>query len=353
LDFRIIEDIRNELLKDLPHLYGKTKLFRISSFYFSLISSNDRNIIEAYSLDFIEDFISELHSFLPFSISPSKTEELLLLLNSLKDVSALDQFEHFFDSKIDEIQSSLKSLYDILNGNSFQSGDNTIRFPVIEISNAQNDAYGSLESVKIKIQKTKKRDRFVFVPSDKKIEEKLLTQANISFEIALKYFLKHKKRFSAHHEILIYFDNLSAIYEGNSLGVALTIGFIEQLSILYNLSYITNIKNNIVTTGGINSNRSLLPIGREIIKKKLETVFYSDVETFVLPKDDEVDGKIFLDELKAKFPKRALNIVPVSDFKELLNRRDLVEIKKQARIIRAARFSQKNWAIASLFFFCI
>lgn len=350
MNFQEVEKLKKELLSTLPNIFGKTKLFKISSFYTAILSTEDKNIIEAYSLDFITEYLSVLKLFTPFYQAPDKTEFLLAQLKELRSVSTLSQFENEFDELRQIISSQLTELQNILIGEPTATPNRTLSFPLIESFVEYNDldVFGTLESVSIKIHPTKGINKFVFVPSDKKVEEQLLTQAKISLEIALEYFNDHKKKFHKLHEVLIYFENLSGNYEGNSLGLALTIGFIEQLSILYNLPYITNIKNNIATTGGVDLSSKVIPISEKIVEKKIEIVFYSNVNSIVIPKEDELFALQRLIQLQIKYPKRKLNLIAISDINDIIIRRDLIDIKKQSPIVRTARAVKRNWIAVSL-----
>ena len=355
MDLHKIETQRAELLNSLPRLSGKTKLFKISSFYSILLSSEDKNIIDAYSLDFIQEFLSELKLFVPFYQAPEKSYSLVIQLNELKTIPTLLQFENGIDEIIETIEARLKELNNILNGEYSKIPIRTLSFPLLETlqDDSHQDSFGTLESVCIKISKAKGENRFVFVPSDKKIEERLLNQTKISFQLALNYFQRHQRKFHRYHEVLIYFENLSALYEGNSLGVALTIGFIEQLSILYNLPYITNIKNNIATTGGVEEKGNIQTVSNEIIKKKIDIVFYSDVQSFIVPKEDEEFARQRKKQLKELYPKRQLTLSAIENINELLNRRDLVDIKKQSTVVRTIKSIKRNRAASILFFLLI
>lgn len=345
MNFLIIEKLRLELIDSLPYLFGKTKLFRINSFYSSLLSTNDKSIIEAYSLDFIEDYLFELQSFTAFYQSPEKTKSILTQLDQLKSINTLTDFKNRIKDIIEKCNSTLDELENKLEGLSVKSKDSALKFPLLEISPSQelHELFGTVESINIKIHKTKNKNRFIFIPSAKSIEEQLLYQAKISYELAVDYLKRYKRKFNENHEILIYFENLNANYEGNSLGIALTIGFINQLSQLYNLPFITNIKNDVVSTGSLNIDGTVKPIGKDFIEKKVEVVFYSVIDTFIIPAEDEYYALESLKKLNSKYPNRKLHLVAVRDFYSLVNRRDLVDIRKQNRIERLGRGIRNNW----------
>ncbi|MBX3006804.1 MAG: hypothetical protein KF816_02135 [Melioribacteraceae bacterium] len=348
-NFQHVEKLKNDLLRELPYLFGRTKLFRIIEFYDSVFSTEDQQVIEAYTCDFIEEYIAEVFNYTPFYSAPAFSHKLLIQLNNLINVTTLDYYIDIIEKLIQSTNLKLQKLDSILEGNAAMNSSTGFMFPLLEALGGSNaySSFGTIESVNIKIHKTNNQNRFLFVPSAKIIEERLFSQAKISFEFALNYFSKHKKTFNGFHEVLIYFDNLSANYEGNSLGVALTIGIINQLSQNYNLPYITNIKCKVASTGGVDQNGIVKSVGKEAIAKKVEIVFYSEFDTLIIPKDDEQFARDKLRELKLLYPQRKLKLVAVADMEELLNRRDLVEIRKQNKIVRTAKRIRKNW-ISSL-----
>ncbi len=350
LSFKEVENQKKIISEVLTHLSGKTKLFEICSFYSLLIETNDKNLINAYSLDFIYELLSELKSFTPFFQNPEKTESLLLLLNNLKHIDTLKSFVDELNSSALSIQTHLEQLEDILYGISSISQKQMLSFPLIEsIANTnRQEIFGVLEFFSVRVSKTKNQNKFIFVPSEKKIEERLLKQAENSFQLALNYFHWHKKRLSKFHEVLIYFENLSASYEGNSLGVALTIAFIERLSLIYNLPYITRIKGNIAVTGGVDEKGNIISVSSEICRMKAELVFFSDIDTFLVPKADEEHARNKIAELYKSYPNRKLNLVAVEGINDLLNRRNLIDIKKQPVIVRAAKGIMKNWIVSAM-----
>ncbi len=174
------------------------------------------------------------------------------------------------------------------------------------------------------------------------MDELLELQIKTSFYFALKYLADNYGKIKSHHEVIIYFENRSACYEGNSLGIALTVGFIEELTKFYNLPYLVHIKENITSTGGIEANGNIIPILGNHIQNKVEIVFYSPIEHFIIPKADDSKAREKLLELKKQYPNRNLNLVPVESITELLDRRSLVDIKKQFPIARAARGIKRN-----------
>jgi hypothetical protein len=135
--------------------------------------------------------------------------------------------------------------------------------------------------------------------------------------------------------------------KGNSLGTALTLAFIEEIFKTYNSPVTIKVGDGIAFTGGMDGQGRITNTSEEIIKKKTELIFYSDINLFVVPKEEEDVANEKLEKFSQEFPARKLKIVGVEDISDLLNRRNLVEIKKINPAVRSAKFARKNWAALS------
>ena len=153
---------------------------------------------------------------------------------------------------------------------------------------------------------------------------------------------KYVKRPYKQHEVIISFEKKIGFYEGNSLGIALCLAMIEELLKFYNPPYTIAINPNNAFTGGVTETGDILNIGEKIIKQKVKTIFYSDIKNFVIPKLEETYAQFALTQLKELYPDRNLKIISVENFDDILNRRDLVEIKKINPAVRTAKFVKAN-----------
>lgn len=345
-----IEAQRQNLLVNLPIKYGRSKVYLFYDFYASLLNSSEKSLIEAYLLEFIEEYINSVQHFSPYCIPPART---VALINQLKEISNLPltkNFEKQIAGEIGRINRELTDLESILYGNEKnEQSINMLSFPLIEENTLnKNSVNGFLETVRVTVNKSKGSSKLYVFPNKGELEKNLEKQIKDSFLLALKYLKKFNKKFHDYHEIIVYFDNFSANYIGNSLGIALTIGFIEQLTILYNLPFLVNIKNNISSTGGINSDGKILSVAKENIEKKVEIVFYSAIEIFIVPKEDEQDALEKLYQLKELYPQRNLKIMGVTDLDDITDRRNLIDISKQNPIVRTFKVSIRNWQVTLL-----
>jgi hypothetical protein len=67
-----------------------------------------------------------------------------------------------------------------------------------------------------------------------------------------------------------------------------------------------------------------------------------------VPKSEEAAAIEQLNELKQEYPNRDLKITGIEDINDLLNRRNIVKIKKQPVAVRTGKFIKKNWVSAAV-----
>jgi hypothetical protein len=344
-----IEIFRQYLLRSLPNIHGKSKVFLFYNFYQSLLDSNDETLVEAYCLEFIEEYITSLKNYSAFCLAPGKSERLISQLTTISALNSVQAFKHIIVVEAKRIRKEVEELFSVLSGSKKDINHNKLFFPLIEESGIQTaDTYGFLETVQVTINKRKNENKLYVFPSVGVLDERIEKQILDSFSYAIKYLRKYKKKFSEYHDIIIYFNNYSANYIGNSLGIALTVGFIEQLTSLYNLPFRVNIQNNVASTGSIDVNGKINSVNKEFIEKKVEVVFYSPIDNFIISKDDELYAFKKLDQLKELYPQRELKISGVNDLEDIFNRRNLINIFKQNILVRSYKTSRKNWQISAL-----
>ncbi len=157
-------------------------------------------------------------------------------------------------------------------------------------------------------------------------------------EIVRRYI----KRTADHHKVVVQFDKRVGFYRGNSLGAALTIAFIEELLNYYNSPVVIKTGKGMALTGGLEKDGGLFPTSKEVIEKKVENVFFSPIQTFVMPEEDLPFAEEKLKTLEGDFPSRKLNLTGIKTFDDLLDSRKLIDIRKQKIITRTAKGIKNN-----------
>ncbi len=338
-----LESLRSELIeKTLNTSSNFLRLSLYQSYFDQILSFNNPNFSEAFLKEFIDDFIYYITKYEVWGTEPETTEKLLELLNNAANNNLFSEYRIRITTEIDRLKKQYENLILILGGKDFEDGKtHKAFFPLID-KEAPNNFYGIVESVTIRINRAVDSDNFIIIPSEKEIEVKIHEQCEISWLLALDLSQKYISKPFKFHEIIINFDKKIGFYEGNSLGIALTLSFLEQILKFYNPVFIINIKEKSAFTGGVDDKGIILTTGEEIVKQKVRTLFFSEVNNFVIPKTEETYAYFALTLLKQKFPERNLKLIPAEDINDVINRRDLIDIKKQKLVVRGGKFVKKN-----------
>lgn len=339
-----LEALKNELIERvLASGSNHSKLFLFFNYFGTILSAEDQNLNEAFLKEFIDDYLASIKKYGVFGTNPEFTDKLLLQLKYLTSFTFIKEIFGEFNSEIERITKQIEKLNLILEGKEYEDGiEHKAFFPLID-KETPDDFYGIIESVTIRINKTTDKDKFIIVPSEKEVEKKISDQCKKSWLVALDILKKYVKKPYKYHEVIISFDKKEGFYEGNSLGIALTLSILEELLKFYNPAYIIKIKEQTAFTGGITEIGEVLCTSEEIIKQKVAAIFYSEINSFVIPKLEEIYAYFSLTQLKNQYPQRNLKLIPAIDIYDVLNRRDLVDIKKQKNIVRTGKFIKRNW----------
>lgn len=329
---------------------NNAKLLLIYNFFEKALTTQKTNLIGSYLPEFLPEYIHCLRSWTVTGLKPRIHELLLGQAEQIEKNLYLQQHSlKSIASSIERIKSELSELNNSLNG---LTSDHTslikAYFPLLEEEAIKETGLttGVLESVTIKINSSKRENHFIIVPSEKEIEEKISEQVKLSWLNTIRIAKKYIKRIHPYHEVIISFDKKAGFCKGNSLGTALTLSFIEEIFKTYNSPVSIKVGDGIAFTGGMDEYGKIINTSEEIIKQKTELVFFSEVALFVIPKEEETAANEKLNELKKKFPKRDLRIIGIEGINDLLDRRTIVEIKKQPVIVRSGKVVKKNWAAA-------
>ena len=344
-----LEQERTALQEKLkPSFSAKARIILLYDFFEKVISTRDNNLIESYLPEFIPDYIFCMKVFSVFGLKPRIHESLIEQAEKIEQSGCLRESGiKNLTSTITLLKNNLEILHRTLNGEKAQAAESSkAYFPLLEEDAIREKGItiGLIEFVTIKIQKTKSSDKFIIIPSEKEIEEKISEQVRLSWLNATNSAKKYVKRIHPFHEVIISFDRKAGFCKGNSLGTALSLAFIEELMKTYNSPVAMKIGNSVAFTGGIDELGRITNTSEEIIKQKTEIVFYSDTKLFVVPKNEEDKSNEKLEELKKEYHNRDLQIYGAEKLSDVLNRRDLVEIKKSNPVVRSAKFAKKNWA---------
>lgn len=344
-----IEQERANLKEKLTAQYSaQARLLFLFSFFDKVLVTEDKNLINAFLPEFISEYVFCLKNFSVLGLKPRIHELVIEQAEKIEKNGFVVGYNDFAET-IQRLKDELEKLQRILNGERAETPESKAYFPLLEEEAIKETGVtvGILESVTIKINPTKTNHKFIIVPSEKEIEEKISEQVKLSWLNAVRVAKKHIKRIHPYHEVIISFDKKAGFCKGNSLGTALTLSFIEEIFKTYNSPLSIKVGDGIAFTGGMDEQGTITETSKDIIKQKTEIIFFSDITVFIVPKKEEDAANEKLNELRKEFPKRDIKIIGVENINDLLDRRTIVEIKKQAVIVRGAKFVKKNWVAVS------
>jgi len=337
------EEIRNIHLISSENHSIKFKLLNYIPLFEKLIEIPNENVKEAYITELINDFNYTLHNSSFEGLPPEIINRIKFISQKLYDFPFIHHTCPSFLNSVNKITEWSEKLERILNGQNSVETDKNIFIPLLENTPEQKEiVVGLLETLTVKISKTKSDNKFLVVPSEKELEELIDEQIKVSWNVAVNYVKDFIKKIDDNHEIVIHFNKRTGFCRGNSLGVALTIKFIEELLNLYNPKFIIESTDGLAITGGLDEFGNILSVGKKTISQKTELIFFSAINQFVVPKDDEPAAREKMNALKTIYPERNLKIVAVENLEDLLNRRNIVAIKQQKPIVRAGKFIKQN-----------
>ncbi len=346
------EDLKQKVQKlILESSSSRKKLIILKDFYDKLIFEFPSIICAAYINEFRDELISVCSKFEVFYFNPEFTRDILKLLLIIKQNQKELKTVNEINSLISSFESKLSNLNQILNGYKIpELTQRKIFFPILEKPNNEEFDYniGTLETFSIDIKKSNVKDNFIIIPSEELIDESLQRQIKISWNIAKTFLNKNLTKIGKYHKVIIQFDHRYGNYSGSSLGTALAISFIEELIKLYNLSCLISVKENIALTGGFDENGRLVPLNENIMNKKVEITFYSVINILIVPDENKTTAVKRLEFFKKLYPSRDLQIIGINDLQDLLDRRNLIDIKMQNPIIRSINYGKKNWVVSLL-----
>jgi hypothetical protein len=306
-----------------------------------MIKSEKESILEPYLCEFIEQYTEYLGKFDPVGLPPKVTRPIIDQINDLTRIEFLKPFIPRLIELSSTLDKSVSQIEKFLEGDHTSSNTReNIYIPLLECDTWKetNFTYGVLDTITIKIERNISEDKFIVVPSEKEMETRIRSQIPSSWTAAINYVKKIKRNISPYHTIIINFDKRSGAYRGDSLGIALAVCFIKELLKFYDSITQLSFNYPIALTGGLNEDGQIFPVSKDTIVRKLECVFYSGVTKFVVHKDDEPFAQVKLCELQNEFPARKLQLIGVESLYDILNRKDLIEIKRKRAVKRVVKY---------------
>jgi len=333
LRFRLalqIEEARQEIIRAWQTCISpRHRLFLTAGFLGEVLNSGEPLLLQAYLPEFLPYLFDDLKEYDGFGFPPEISAQIPQILTRLSREELPEKFWKILSAGRNRLIEQEQILWGTLQGENM-SGEKgrQLFFPVLGPEPGENR--GHLEQITIRLLKTRRENRFLIIPASEKLDGYLQQQLEDSWQAALAYINRNHRHLTGNHEIIVEFRQISAVYLGNSLGITLTLGFIETLMTEYNLPRLLHLNPGLVSTGGMNGNGEILPVSDEVMAIKLRAVFFSDRTVFIVPEANLKAAQQELNRLHETWPARNLKLAGLKSLDDLLDRRSLVEIQKQS-----------------------
>ncbi len=148
-------------------------------------------------------------------------------------------------------------------------------------------------------------------------------------------------------------SNLKRRFTGGSAGLAfaiLSLALIDKLGVRRDQRLI---KGNVAFTGTIDGNGSVSAVDESTIGAKARSVFLSTCDYFVLPKDNFNTAVKHSEKLKNQFPKRLLELVPITHVLEAYDDERIVQRKRNSAAYLIFKKAKRRRKHLLLIFSCL
>lgn len=302
-----ISDFLDLIIKDDCDSRYESYLIEIQPALFSLSIDNEFKYI---SPDFISELlkkISVLQNYTIFINSEKEFQDIIIHLNRI------------YNQKISELKNIQKNIL---------SESGSVAIVLIENNSLNNNLKTSVvhnlnlsSSVRPNGENTDKIDFSNLTEiSDTGLIEQLNNDVIIAKTECQKLGIK-----TAFYNFTFWFNEHNYFYSGSSLGIgALCLAFNAVLINDLN-KYYYKFLCDVVFTSEIDEKGDLIRIDHEILKIKLQGVFFSQFNKFIIPEDNLIEAKIELDILQNKFPGRTLELIPIKNYSSVFNNLGIIE----------------------------
>ena len=148
MDFVEIENLRKKTDLLLPRLCGMSRVILLNHYYNELLSTNHDLLIQAFCLEFINEYLSSFEFFNPHFASPEKSDDYIQTLENLSKIDFLSDYSSKFASTIDLVKNLTSDFSEHLNNSTpTKKVLGELFFPLIG-SNSVNEkvlVYNSIE----------------------------------------------------------------------------------------------------------------------------------------------------------------------------------------------------------------
>lgn len=302
-----ISDFLNLTVKEEYKGKFESYFLEIQPELFRLAFENEFNFI---SPDFITELLEKISILQNYPVFIDSQDDFKELSVHLKNVlnqkkSALNAYQPIKESASDSVAVVL------IENNSIYNGIKTSAIHFLNLSS----------SVRPKGENT---DKTEFKNLTDVSDNGLMAQLTNDVKIA-KSECRNLGISTGYYNFTYWFNEDNYVYTGSSLGIAAIC--LAYNSILINELYKFYYKfySDTVFTSEIDNSGNLVKMDNDILKIKLQGVFFSSFRKFIIPEDNLPEAKNELSILNEKYPERILELIPVKNYSSILRNLEIVE----------------------------
>lgn len=343
-----VEKIRDGILSDIR---GHTFLFKLCDLIELLTETGYPLLFEATITEFVPHFARELSRYSAEGNEPVLTKRVISCAGKM-DFPGADEAEiPSISASTSRLKKELRLQRLILSGDSKtvrKPRKHSPNFPVIETVEG-NFSGCLLDSIRVVLRPSNSGDRFIVHPLTGKKDPRMEEQIKTCYRFARGVAEGGKSRLPRYFEVQIDLLSDLGVYTGRSFGALLALLLVIELRkrLFPNLRF--GLGSDLSVTGGIDADGNLLPTGEEAIGLKTKAVFFSFSSAFILPEDDLEHARKTLNDLQKKYPGRKLELIPVRNINEIINRRDIFRVARKPMKQRMKEWARKYRYGALLF----
>lgn len=175
-----------------------------------------------------------------------------------------------------------------------------------------------------------KSDELSFNKQLKLPDDKFVGVIYNSFDAVRKLFRSQRQkekseRFLHAH---LHLESNKKEYTGDSIGLAAAVLTYVQLTRSDTSRIDKYVSSNVVFTGSIDSEGSILPVNEDSLEHKIEAAFFSPVKYIVLPSANFETAQSALDSLNRSFPHRKLYLIAADNLHDVITNHNIVRDEK-------------------------
>ncbi len=324
--------LRHQLQKNISVHF---KFLSVCRFFSLFVDNEDQSKYISYYIQFKDDIVSLIKDFQFNYCTPEEIDELKNIVDKVYTVFPTADI-HEKEKIHSALDSAKGKILRFLNEEPLRQSENgcsenySINQVLIENDPNSKLNAGIIEKLRITTSKNELpgyKDKISFENNFEDRDNSIAGMMEKVVALSRKEAEEKIKNIGCYN-FNFYFEQREFIYTGTSMGLGVAVLTFNSIlrAQLYKLYY--KFRNDVVLGCAIDTNGFLVPLEDDVLKLKLKTVFYSSYKKFVIPEQNIIEARKYLEELNSKYSNRKLELIPIKHYMNLFKNLDIVEICK-------------------------